>query len=187
MASVTVDKTGLINVLKTNRGNHDEIYRASCSGFWIKAKDLVVKKQEQFSVALTRTQRDFDTIVSDFNTGIENRRLSQLPQSFAVGLLFDTSINLKYPENHTEDYDKTISMLEMSIADKVTLLANEFNAYVRNNWSWFNSFSKTNYDYVSVYSGFCATGYAGIFGTNTINASKALNSNLSNFLTTAEQ
>lgn len=60
----------------------------------------------------------------------------------------DTSIGLVQPEDHTDEYDLAIGMLEMSISDDIVLSAQEFNQYVRNQWGWQGRFLATN----SIYS-----------------------------------
>src|SRR6516225_5289330 len=40
------------------------------------------------------------------------------------------SINLVEPADHTEDYDRVLAMLEMSVDDAVILSAEEFSQYV---------------------------------------------------------
>jgi hypothetical protein len=70
-------------------------------------------------------------------------------KTFAYRLGFNTHWPLTYPENHLEDYDRVIDMLKYSVADKVELSSKDFDAYVRNNWAWRQSFLGTNTAYVT--------------------------------------
>jgi hypothetical protein len=47
-----------------------------------------------------------------------------------------TRVRVQAPEDHTEEYDRVISMLEMSVDDEVTLQATDFDRYVRDKWAW---------------------------------------------------
>lgn len=59
------------------------------------------------------------------------------------------SVTLPVPEDHTDDYDKAIANLEWSIYETVELNAHEFDAYVRDNWSWKREFVATSQAYTS--------------------------------------
>lgn len=54
-----------------------------------------------------------------------------------------------YPETHQEEYDRVIAMLEMSVDDTIELTHQEFNQYVRDIWSWSNSFASNTKTYSS--------------------------------------
>lgn len=47
-----------------------------------------------------------------------------------------TRVRVQAPEDHTEDYDRVIDMLTMSVDQTVTLSATDFNRYVRDKWEW---------------------------------------------------
>ena len=53
------------------------------------------------------------------------------------------------PEDHTEDYDAVIDMLDMSEDDTVTLTAGEFRQYVRDDWGWKRDFIATSQAYIA--------------------------------------
>ena len=74
----------------------------------------------------------------------------------------DNYLNLAYPENHSDDYARAISMIELSHQDVLDLSVQEFDSYVRNQWSWRNSFLNTNTFYASGYSG--PAGAVGVTG-----------------------
>jgi hypothetical protein len=46
------------------------------------------------------------------------------------------SVTLTEPSNHIKDYDRVITMLEMSLKDTVTLNAQSFDRYVIDNCDW---------------------------------------------------
>ena len=57
------------------------------------------------------------------------------------------SINLVEPSDHTEDYDRVLAMLEMSVDDTVILGAEEFSQYVLDRWTWSSFATSTNKSY----------------------------------------
>ena len=61
----------------------------------------------------------------------------------------DDYLGLAFPENHTNDYETVIQMLELGAENRIELTNIEFNAYVRNQWSWRNSFLGLNTSYIT--------------------------------------
>ena len=64
------------------------------------------------------------------------------------GLEIRTYIELESPIDQTRDYDRVISMLEMSVDTKVELSENEFSQYVLDDWNWKRQFLTTNSMYM---------------------------------------
>ena len=58
-------------------------------------------------------------------------------------------IGLPVPEEHTDDYDRAIHMLEMHIADVVTLSESAYAKLVDDNWEWRRMFEGTTMAYLS--------------------------------------
>jgi hypothetical protein len=58
----------------------------------------------------------------------------------------------KYPEDHGDDYSGTIRRLELSVDNQLELNSFEFDSYIRNKWSWKDSFLTSNMDYVTSYA-----------------------------------
>jgi hypothetical protein len=58
-------------------------------------------------------------------------------------------ISITQPEDHTEDYDRVISMLEMSVDDTIEVSAEEFRNYVQDKWQWSRSWAISNSGYTS--------------------------------------
>jgi len=52
------------------------------------------------------------------------------------------------PEDHSDDYEAALDMLEMSVEDRVTLSAQEFRQYVRDDWGWKKNWTETTSSYV---------------------------------------
>lgn len=50
---------------------------------------------------------------------------------------------LPEPEDHSEDYDRAIAMLEMEVRDEVELNERDFRSYVQNRWEWAMAWNET--------------------------------------------
>lgn len=57
------------------------------------------------------------------------------------------NVHLVPPQDHSEVYINTISMLEWSTEDEIELQADEFRHLVRDEWEWTSSFLNTNATY----------------------------------------
>lgn len=51
------------------------------------------------------------------------------------------------PEDHTEDYDQAIAMLEMSVDNEIMLSSHDFQAYVMDKWQWSHQVKMLNATY----------------------------------------
>jgi hypothetical protein len=58
-------------------------------------------------------------------------------------------VGLDAPEDHTDDYDRVIGMLEMSVDDNVEVDANSYECFVRDKWAWSLSAMAKNSRYAS--------------------------------------
>lgn len=185
-ANVVVQKNELLKTLEVNRDKHNSIYEAAVAGYWIDAQKILDQKRTQFDEAISNVTLSFtqqkERLNYDFThqlTGMQFYVAEQnkdkmgsnfsLNSSLSLGLGFNQGWPLKFPENHLEDYNRVIDMLKFSVADKVSLSSADFDAYVRNNWAWRNSFLSTNANYANSYlavsgcvaSNMCTTGYIG--------------------------
>jgi hypothetical protein len=52
------------------------------------------------------------------------------------------------PEEHTEDFDRAIEMLQWEVGDEVTLSEHDFATLVQNQWGWARSFASNTTSYV---------------------------------------
>ena len=65
------------------------------------------------------------------------------------GRRIQRSVTLTEPSNHIKDYDRVITMLEMSVDDTITLEAHDFDRYVMDNWDWSRFALATNTAYAA--------------------------------------
>lgn len=73
----------------------------------------------------------------------EKLLLSKL-EDLRAGKSVEARINLKVPENHVDDFDRAIEMLEMCNNETLELEEHEFQCYVRNRWNWGSQFLLSN-------------------------------------------
>jgi len=67
------------------------------------------------------------------------RRLRDVRRGRAINQYF----SLPEPEDHTEDYDRILTMARMSVDEVVELSEDEFGMYVMDQWSWKGAFNRT--------------------------------------------
>ncbi len=57
------------------------------------------------------------------------------------------SLSLRTPEDHTEEYDAVIGLLELSTDDTVELTAHDYERFVLDRWEWQRSFETNTMSY----------------------------------------
>jgi len=65
-----------------------------------------------------------------------------------AGMPVKRAITLPVPEDHTDDFDTAIQMLEWDTGDEVELTHHEFKQYVQNQWGWLASFAMNTQSYL---------------------------------------
>jgi hypothetical protein len=64
-----------------------------------------------------------------------------------AGRMLRVSVSLPFPEDHTDDYDRVLAMLEMSLESEIEIDENTFASYVMDDWQWKKAFLTTNSAY----------------------------------------
>jgi len=67
------------------------------------------------------------------------RRLRAVRRGRAV----DQYLRLPEPEDHTDDYDRVLTMAKMSVDEVIELSADDFGMYVMDQWHWKQMFTET--------------------------------------------
>ena len=75
--------------------------------------------------------------------------LDRMLEDARKGRPIQRSVTLTEPSNHIKDYDRVITMLEMSVDDTITLDAHDFDRYVMDNWDWSRFALATNTAYAA--------------------------------------
>ena len=117
---VTVDKTKLLKKLKQNREVHKENYKNAHEGWVLTMKDL--------SAVLNKEASD-----------------GRISEDTIGDLLRDRTP----PSDHTDEYSRAIDMMEMSEDLNISMDQFTFDQYVRDNWTWKETWSMSNTKYVT--------------------------------------
>lgn len=56
-------------------------------------------------------------------------------------------VNLEIPEDHSDDYERAIEMLQWEVSDEVVLTEQEFRQFVQDKWTWKDKFTMSNIAY----------------------------------------
>lgn len=79
---------------------------------------------------------------------VTTEQLKNYVQQLADGeLLVQRFINAP-PEDHTDDYDDAIDMMEWSIDDEIVLDQQQFKQYIKDDWGWKQSWVTSNTAYM---------------------------------------
>lgn len=108
----------------------------------VRTGDLLAKLRANFErhkAELAAAQREY---LKAARTEVE-RKLTALE----AGQVVDLGFTLSPPDDHTQDYERAIAMLDMSQDEMVTVTAQQFAAYVQDMWSWKQAFFTTNASY----------------------------------------
>lgn len=117
MKNITVDKAKLIDTLRENRAAHHAEYVKAVEVY----KEVFVREAAKFAEsAVSRAAR---------------------------GLAFKDFVWLPVPEEHVDDYDRVIALMEWELAEQVDLSEADFRCYVLNEWGWMSSFATNTRSY----------------------------------------
>lgn len=78
-----------------------------------------------------------DRMIDNFEEHL--RRLKDRKQPTQVKI----NVNLVQPENHSDDYERALKMLQLHMEDTVTLDEQDFAELVQNDWGWERAFAST--------------------------------------------
>ena len=76
-------------------------------------------------------------------------KLNKVIDALKAGDLSVQSMYLTVPEDHTEDYDYAVKMLEMTTQDELELTEKDVAQYIMDDWGWKKQWDET----VTSYSG----------------------------------
>lgn len=114
-------------------------------------KNVTVKKADLLEV-LERNRREHRQIFTDAQKAYRQKVIEELDMMLAEarsGLGIRRMIQLPEPEDHTDDFDTIISMLNMSIEEDIHLMYDEYQQYVMNDWRWAGTFAANTASYVN--------------------------------------
>jgi hypothetical protein len=95
-----------------------------------KHREMFLKAQDVYRVKMIE---ELDRALDEAKNGGTIRRAFSLP----------------VPEDHTEDFDTIVQMLEWDKGKSVELTQSEFRTYVENEWGWQHSFAANTGSYLA--------------------------------------
>lgn len=81
----------------------------------------------------TQVIKELDTMLEDARSGKKIRRSIRLPE----------------PEDHSDDYESTILMLEMCVDEELEISHEDFQRFVMDNWGWKANWTATTSNYTN--------------------------------------
>lgn len=120
IGDITVDKAALIETLRVNRAQHEDVFLRACTQF-----------QE-------RAIQELEGVMAVIRSG-------KVPRMVGV--------SMPIPEQHTDDYDRAIAMLERHIGETVTLSEEAYARLVDDDWGWRDAFASSTVAYLDRHGG----------------------------------
>lgn len=112
---------------------------------------VTVKKEELLNTIKanrTKHQSDYEDAQRGFRERFEQKLIEKV-NMLKQGGLPSLMIDLAVPVNHVKEYDRVVRMLEMCVADEVTITEGQFTQYVMDEWNWKGQFASTVQQYSS--------------------------------------
>lgn len=75
-------------------------------------------------------------------------KLEEMVVDARAGRRYETVVGLPRPEDHTDEYDLVIEMLEMSVGDTIEIDQRQYRQFVRDDWGWKPDFLASTSRYV---------------------------------------
>lgn len=111
---------------------------------------VTVKKNELLEI-LNKNRADHRATFERALAGWQRKVTSVLATAYEdakAGRKFENRIYIEQPSDQTKDYDRVIKMVEMSVADTVTLTKEHFAQYVMDDWRWKEQFTNSTMAYM---------------------------------------
>lgn len=125
----TTTENGILRGLQTVRVNKDELLKR-----------------------IKKNRADHRQIYEEAMDGWKKAVIDELEKMHADALKgkdFRLAVRLERPEDHTDEYDTIIELLEMSLDDELELPYNEFANYALDKWGWQGRFLSMSASYGS--------------------------------------
>ena len=68
-------------------------------------------------------------------------------QAAKDGKKINTIIHLIQPKDHTDDYDRVIGMLKMSVDNEIIVDDSDYRKFILDQWDWSRQFSSSSASY----------------------------------------
>jgi len=112
-------------------------------------KDITVTKQELIS-KLEANRAEHRAIFEEAIDGYRDKAIELLKEQIKRvrnGAIERVIVSIPIPEDHTNDYDRVLAMLNMEITNEIVLTEADFATYVLDDWGWQGGFIQTSSNY----------------------------------------
>lgn len=117
----------------------------------ISRMDLTTTVSKDRLLEVLRSNRtQHKKIVEEAHAGYIKAAIAQLTEkleSLKAGERVNLIFALTTPQDHTDAYDNTIQMVEWHTGEEISLTAEEFANFVRDDWEWTQGFIHSNRPY----------------------------------------
>jgi hypothetical protein len=113
--------------------------------------DSVRVNRDEFITVVQRNRDAHRDVFERALEGYRERWIQELETRLADirrGGQVDQYFRLPEPEDHTDDYDRILTMAAMSVDEELRFSEEEFAQYVMDQWSWKREFARTTAQYV---------------------------------------
>jgi len=166
LQQIKVARKDVLKIVQENKEKHDSILKTAIEGYWIDAeaylkkyeKDTVENVIKNHKAQLKKLRKEHKAYVKAIKSQVKDDLEKVKNRTRDKGFNYWRGA---YPEDHGDDYLGTIRRLELCVEPEIELESNEFDAYIRNKWSWKNSFIASNSAYVSSWAtaSYCVNAY----------------------------
>jgi hypothetical protein len=132
---INVKREEVLAAIRLNYETHKREYAEACTGWLVEARDAIANKAAEFRAALTALNDKLDAATPD--------------KLFPLYLNFNTAFAVPVPQNHAEEYEVIIRMLELSVDDVIVMDTAEVETYILDRWSWRQAFRESHMNYSS--------------------------------------
>lgn len=151
---IKVAREDVLKIVRENKEKHDGILKTAIEGYWIDAesylkkyeKDVIDSAIKNHKIQLKKLRKEHKAYVKSVKALVKDDLEKVKNRTRDKGFHYWRG---PFPEDHGDDYLGTIRRLELCVDPEIELDNNEFDAYIRNKWSWKNSFITSNSAYVS--------------------------------------
>lgn len=133
---VNVQRTQLLDKLRTNKEKHLAEYAEALAGYKELATEKLKKAYENAKGSLEKNLERGLKKISEFDP--ENDRYSDY-----LTLIDSEVVELPVPKNYSEEYDAAIDMVFWDTREVLELTHAEFTCFVRDRWDWTSDFIGT--------------------------------------------
>jgi len=129
--TVKIERTKLVEKLRKNRGEHEEIYHESVEGYLKALREALTELGEKVTHIASEGED------CDLHAHWENIQREELSDV----------VKLRKPKNSLTAYDEAIEIFEWDETEQVELTMKEFRSYVLDKWDWQDQWLHDNSGY----------------------------------------